>query len=158
MGEQLSRRRPLTSSANDYKIALELLSASDLYKSLTMVGLNAVRESNLALQPSDNIKVAFFVGATSGLGLATLTEFVKHSPHSKVYMVGRSESKLSSIISDLKRVAPQSEVVPIKADIALFKDVDAVCEEFQRHERTLDLLVMSPGHFKVARWRMIEIL
>ena len=116
-----------------------------------MVGLNSVRESNAALRSTCSGQVALFVGATSGIALHTLIEYTRYSNLPKVYIVGRSNAKLSNIIGDLKGINPQGSYVPIKAEISLLKNVDAACEEYKRKEKSLDLLVMAPGYLKLSR-------
>lgn len=56
----------------------------------TMVSLTTVRESNARFQ-SEPSKVALFVGATSGIGEATLKHFVKNAQAPTVYIVCRSK-------------------------------------------------------------------
>ena len=118
---------------------------------LTMVNLKSAQESNAALRSTLSSQTALFVGATSGLGLTTLNEYTRHSNRPKVYIVGRSDTRLSSIIGDLERINPQGSYVPIKSEISLFKNVDTACKEYKRKEKSLDLLIMSPGYLKLAR-------
>ena len=116
-----------------------------------MVTLKAVQESNAALRSTVTGQVALFVGATSGIALSTLTEYTRHSNRPKIYIVGRSDTKLSNLIRELERINPQGSYVPIKAEVSLLKNVDAACEEYKRMEKGLDLLVMAPGYLKVLR-------
>lgn len=116
-----------------------------------MVNLKSVQESNAALRSTVSGQVSLFVGATSGIALATLTEYVRHSNRPKVYIVGRSDAKLSNAIKDMERINPQGSYVPIKSEISLLKNVDTVCEEYKRNEKSLDLLVMAPGYLKIKR-------
>lgn len=116
-----------------------------------MVNLKLVRESNAALRSTVSGQVALFVGATSGIALATLTEYTRRSNRPKVYIVGRSDAKLSNIIGDLKQINPQGSYVPIKSEISLLKNVDTACEEYKRKEKSLDLLLMAPGYIKLSR-------
>ena len=118
-----------------------------------MVSLKAVEESNAALRSAGSGRVALFVGATSGLGLATLREYVRCSDRPTVYVVGRSSGKLAATLADPATLNPDGRYVPIEADVELFRNVDAACAEFQRQEPRLDLLVMSPGYLKVTRQR-----
>lgn len=116
-----------------------------------MVNLKTVQESNAALPSTSSGQVALFVGATSGIAFHTLTEFARHSDRPKVYIVGRSDAKLSNIIGGLERINPQGSYVPIRSDISLLKNVDAACEEYKRKEKSLDLLIMCPGYLKLSR-------
>lgn len=116
-----------------------------------MVNLKSVQESNAALHSTISGQVAFFVGATSGIALATLTEYARCSNRPKVYIVGRSDAKLAKIITDLETINPQGSYTPIKSEISLLKNVDTACEEYKGKEKSLDLLVMCPGYLKISR-------
>ncbi len=116
-----------------------------------MVNLKSVQESNAALRSTVSGQVALFVGATSGIALATLTEYTRCSVRPKVYIVGRSDIKLSNIIRNLEWINPQGSYIPIRSEISLLKNVDTACEEYKRKEKTLDLLIMCPGYIKLSR-------
>ena len=105
-----------------------------------MVSLKVVKESNAALRSQGSGQISLFVGGTSGLGLATLKEYARHADKPKVYIVGRSQSKLSGIIAELQKLNPDGHFLPIVSEISLFKNVDAACKEFKTKEKTLDLL------------------
>lgn len=121
-----------------------------------MVNLKLVQQSNAALKSAAPGQIALFVGATSGLGLTTLTEYARNANKPKVYIVGRDEGKLSKIIAEHQKINPAAMFIPIKSEIALFKNVDAACEEFKSKESTLDLLVMSPGYLKTSKVRKLD--
>ena len=116
-----------------------------------MVSLKSVRESYTYLRSTVSGQIAVFVGATSGIGRHTLTEYARHSNGPKIYIVGRSNNKLSSIIRELEQINPEGSYIPIVSEISLLKNVDAACEEFKSKEVKLDLLLMSPGYLKVTR-------
>ena len=116
-----------------------------------MVSIKSVQESNASLSSTCSGQLALFVGATSGIALATLTEYARQSSRPKIYIVGRSDAKLSGIIKDLERINPQGSYVPIRSEISLLKNVDTACEEYKRKEDSLDLLVMAPGYLKLSR-------
>lgn len=128
-----------------------------------MVNLHCVRQSNFELwstqessaklRSTTSGQVALFVGATSGIALQTLTRFVHLSYQPKAYIVGRNPERLSKIIEDLKDINPKGTYIPIESKISLLKNVDAACEEFQKREKSLDLLIMCPGYLKLSRQR-----
>ena len=128
-----------------------------------MVNLHSVRksnfdlwstqESNTKLRSTTSGQVALFVGATSGIALQTLTRFVRLSHQPKAYIVGRNSERLSKIIEDLNDINSKGAYIPIESKISLLKNVDAACEEFQKQETSLDLLVMCPGYLKLSRQR-----
>lgn len=117
----------------------------------TMVSLKTVKESNTSLRSATPGQVALFVGATAGIGLHTLKEHARQSNQPKIYIVGRSDAKLTIIISDLEKINPQGTYIPIKSEFSLLKNVDAACDEFKSKEKSLHLLFMSPGYLKVTR-------
>lgn len=116
-----------------------------------MVSLKVVRQSNAALRSTVSGQVALFVGATSGIAFHTLMEYTRQSNQPKVYIVGRSDAKLSTIIADLKKINPQGSYLPIRSEVSLLKNVDTACAEYKKKEQKLDLLVMAPGYLKVSR-------
>lgn len=116
-----------------------------------MVKLKLVKESNASLKSTVSGQVALFVGATSGIAGQTLTEYARYSDKPKIYIVGRNEARLSSIVRDLGEINRGGTYVPINAEISLLKNVDAACEELKRKEKSLDLLVMCPGYVKLSR-------
>ena len=67
--------------------------------------------------------------------------------------MGRDPERLSEIIEGLKAINSKGTYIPIESKISLLKNVDAACEEFQRQEKSLDLLIMCPGYLKLSRQR-----
>ncbi len=116
-----------------------------------MVSLKAVEESNASLQSQSTGQVALFVGATSGIAMHTLLEYARHSTKPKVYIVGRSDAKLSPLIDNLTKINPEGIYIPLIYSISLLKNVDAACAELQSKEHKLDLLLMCPGYLKLSR-------
>ena len=113
----------------------------------------STQESNAKLRSTTSGQVALFVGATSGIALQTLRRFVRLSYRPKAYIVGRNPERLSKIIEDLNDINSEGTYIPIESKISLLKNVDAACEEFQRREKSLDLLIMCPGYLKLSRQR-----
>ncbi len=116
-----------------------------------MVSLKLVQQSNDALSSTTSGQVSLFVGATSGLALATMTEYARQSTRPKIYIVGRNPSKLSSVILELEKINAQGTYIPIQSELSLFMNVDAACEELKAREKSLDLLLMCPGYLKAGR-------
>ena len=69
--------------------------------------------------------------------------------------MGRNPERLSEIIEKLKSINSEGTYIPIESQISLLKNVDAACEEFQRREKSLDLLIMCPGYLKLSRQRTL---
>lgn len=111
-----------------------------------MVSLSVVRASNalIATNLPANL-VALFVGATSGIGEATLKAFARYSKSPIIYFVGRSQIAANRIIAECKTLNPGGRYIFIQADVSLIKVVDQVCDEFKAKEATLDLLFLSQG-------------
>ena len=117
-----------------------------------MVSLKVVQESNATIRTTIGPgQVSLFVGATSGIALTTMLEYAKKSASPRIYIVGRGEAKLSGVVQDLEDLNPQGTYIPIRSEISLLKNVDAACNEFQKKEKSLDLLVMCPGYLKLTR-------
>ncbi|KAI4118758.1 MAG: hypothetical protein LQ338_007354 [Usnochroma carphineum] len=116
-----------------------------------MVSLKAVQASNACLGSTSPGQTALFVGATSGIAMHTLLEYARHCNKPKVYIVGRSDAKLSPLIKDLEKINPEGSYTPLTYSISLLKNVDAACEEFKTREDRLDLLLMCPGYLKTSR-------
>ena len=110
-----------------------------------MVDLRAVRQSNAALRANPSGFVAVFVGATSGIGAGTLKELVKDLSAPKFYVIGRSKTRFSSQLAELKALNSGAVIIFIQAEISLLKNVDSVCEEVASKEAKVDLLFMSAG-------------
>ncbi|KAK4179575.1 hypothetical protein QBC36DRAFT_231731 [Triangularia setosa] len=111
-----------------------------------MPSLTTVLAQNAALQEDTPPGfVAVFVGATSGIGLATLKVLVRGLSAPRFYVIGRSEPSFAPHLTDLRHSNPHADVVFVEAAISLLKDVNAVCDNIVSRESHLDLLYMSPG-------------
>ncbi|KAJ5542644.1 hypothetical protein N7461_008647 [Penicillium sp. DV-2018c] len=92
-----------------------------------MVSLEAVRKSNSALKEYGPNLVAVFAV----------------SP--RVYLVGRSETRASKIIEDLRALNPDGQISFIKGDVSRLQEVDQTCKAIQAKEEKINLLVLSAG-------------
>ena len=111
-----------------------------------MVSLSVVQASNSLIASSlPPGLVAVFVGATSGIGEATLKQFVKHTLKPRAYFVGRSQTAGNRIVDECKALNPVGEYTFIKADVSLIRVVDEVCENIKVKERALNVLCLSMG-------------
>ncbi|KAI5462034.1 hypothetical protein BGZ63DRAFT_354472 [Mariannaea sp. PMI_226] len=113
-----------------------------------MVSLDIVRAANAQL-PSmlPNHLVALFVGATSGIGLSTLQQFVRATDDKQptIYVVGRNAKAALPIIADLRQSNPSAKISFIEQDISLVRNVTKVVDEIKRYETKLDFLFLSSG-------------
>lgn len=110
-----------------------------------MLGLQTVIESNSRLSDAKESQVALFVGATSGIGLATLEEFAQHAVKPRVYFVARNAGAAASLAEDLRLINPGATFEIIEKNVSLIKDAEEVTEIIKSKESSLDLLCMSVG-------------
>ena len=110
-----------------------------------MVNIKDVRVSNAAFKASRPSVIAVFVGATSGIGLATAKHLADASVDPTLYILGRSRASATSLLDDLTRINPRAKINFIETEISLIKNVDKACDEILSKEKKVDLLFMSPG-------------
>ncbi|KAK1491539.1 hypothetical protein CTAM01_10265 [Colletotrichum tamarilloi] len=110
-----------------------------------MPSLLSVLEHNASLSARKAGFVAVFAGATSGIGLATLKVLTVSLVSPRFYVIGRSKASFALHIAALRRSNPSVSIHFIETEIALLRNVIAVCENIIRREPHVDLLYMSPG-------------
>ncbi|TKA63823.1 hypothetical protein B0A49_13632 [Cryomyces minteri] len=111
-----------------------------------MVSLSDVQSSNSRIASSlPPGLVAVFVGATNGIGEATLQQFVKHARQPRVYFVGRSQEAGDRIAAECKTLNPAGGYTFINADVSLIRVVDEVCRDIKSKEKSINLLFLSQG-------------
>lgn len=113
-----------------------------------MVSLNAVRAANAQIPTTlPNNIVALFIGATSGIGLSTLQQFVAATKDKqpRVFVVGRSAAAATPLLAELRQSNSSADISFIEKDISLVRNVDKVVDEVKRQVDKLDLLFLSSG-------------
>lgn len=70
---------------------------------------------------------------------------MKYAVSPRVYLVGRSETRASQIIEDLRALNPDGQINFIKGDVSRLQEVDQACKEIQAKEEKINLLVLSAG-------------
>ena len=110
-----------------------------------MVPYSQVLAHNANLKHATPGLVGVFVGATSGIGLATLRTLVTQLARPRIYVVGRSRTKFAAELAQLRLDNPQAEITFVESEIALLRNVDHVCLHISRQESRLDLLFLSAG-------------
>ncbi|KAF2488576.1 hypothetical protein BU16DRAFT_473486 [Lophium mytilinum] len=111
-----------------------------------MVSLPAVLRSNSLIPSTLPPKlIALFVGATSGIGEATLLAFAKHAVKPRAYFVGRSQTAADRILAECRSINPVGEFIFIKADVSLMRNVDVVCKDIKAKEKMINVMVLSAG-------------
>ncbi|KAI4852804.1 hypothetical protein E4T44_01247 [Aureobasidium sp. EXF-8845] len=109
-----------------------------------MVALETVRASNLKIASTlPSGLVAVFVGATNGVGEATVRQFAKYAPAPRVYLIGRSEEAASRIITECKSLNPDGKFTFISKDTSLIRNVDEICETIEQNENSVNLLFLT---------------
>jgi NAD(P)-dependent dehydrogenase (short-subunit alcohol dehydrogenase family) len=106
--------------------------------------------SFFSAKPLSNL-TAVFVGATNGIGLGTLRAFVKHTSGASptIYIVGRSQKNLDTLIASLSAINPSAALIPIIAnDLTLIKDAQKAADQIAELAKSgsIDLLIMTPGY------------
>jgi NAD(P)-dependent dehydrogenase (short-subunit alcohol dehydrogenase family) len=89
--------------------------------------------------------VAVFVGATRGIGLATLKALTQTLERPRFYVIGRSQAKFEPELTALRECNADAEIRFVEGKISLLHEVDDVCNRILQIEPHLDLLYMSPG-------------
>lgn len=127
-----------------------------------MVPYADILNSNTSLKSTGASPTAVFIGATSGIGHAALLALAKHTRSPKVYIVGRSQSVLESLISTLSSINPAGKYIPVETgDLTLLSSVDRASEAIKAQEADghLDMLVMTMGYVTfAARTESVERL
>ncbi|KLP19123.1 uncharacterized protein LW94_494 [Fusarium fujikuroi] len=95
--------------------------------------------------PAPQSFVAVFVGATRGIGLATLKVLIRALPNSRFYVIGRSKARFAGELALLKEYNPNATIQFVEAEVSLIKGIDDACERIMKLEKHVDLLFMSPG-------------
>lgn len=121
--------------------------------SATMVAISVIKESNANVLPSalPSGLVAVFLGATSGIGQATLKQFIVATKHKspRVYVVGRSASAVYQQLADLRQLNPSATIEFVEQDVSLVRNVDPAVNQIKQRETKVDLLFLSVGFVSV---------
>lgn len=114
-----------------------------------MVTLTQVQATNsrvaTALPPN---LVAVFAGATTGIGNTALLTFAKYTLKPRIYFIGRSEEQGAKLTVQMQEANPDGEYIFLQKDLSLLVNVDEVCKEIAKREKTINVLLMSQGTLK----------
>ncbi|KUJ12955.1 NAD(P)-binding protein [Mollisia scopiformis] len=113
---------------------------------LSTVKLSDMKASNSRLTSDTAPRIAVFVGATSGIGKATLTRLVAQQTALKVYVVGRNAEKQKSFINQLQQSNEKAQIIFIEGEISLMADTKRIYNEIKSKERSIDALFLSAGY------------
>ena len=117
-----------------------------------MVRTSSVQIANRGLASADDASglVCVFVGATSGIGLSTVTALLNIARHSTLYIVGRSEKRFAPQMRSWRAMNRSCRLVFLEAQVSLLSEVDAACAKVIEAEEKVDMLYMSPGYLPVG--------
>ncbi|KXH45009.1 hypothetical protein CSIM01_01138 [Colletotrichum simmondsii] len=123
-----------------------------------MPSLLSVLEHNASLSARKAGFVAVFAGATSGIGLATLKVLTVSLVSPRFYVIGRSKANFAPQIAALRRSNPSASIHFIETEIALLRNVSAVCEDIVRREPHVDLLYRLDICFALSHYIRIRLI
>ncbi len=87
-------------------------------------------------------KIALVTGGTSGIGLATATEFVREGAY--VFITGRREAELAAAAAAIGQ-----NVAAVQGDVSKMADLDRLFARIEREKGRLDIVFANAG---VARY------
>lgn len=125
---------------------------------LNMVALETICASNQKIAstlPSD--LVAVFVGATNGVGEATVRQFAKWAASPRVYLIGRSQEAGTRIVKECKTLNPQGKYTFISKDTSLIRNVDEICNEIKQNEKSVNLLFLTIGTLQTGKSELSKV-
>jgi NADP-dependent 3-hydroxy acid dehydrogenase YdfG len=124
---------------------------------VNMVTLETIRASNQKIASTlPSGLVAVFVGATNGVGEATVRQFAKYAPAPRVYLIGRSEEAASRIISECKALNPNGKFTFISKDTSLIRNVDEICTNIKQNEKSVNLLFLTIATLQTGRSKFLR--
>ncbi|KAH6618605.1 hypothetical protein C7974DRAFT_474424 [Boeremia exigua] len=111
-----------------------------------MAFLQPILASNALIESKDVPKIAVFVGATDGIGKATLKALVLKRSPIKIYVVGRNEASHRPMLEDLTKSNPFATIVFLEGQISLVAEAQRLASLIAAQEDSVDLLFMSSGY------------
>jgi NAD(P)-dependent dehydrogenase (short-subunit alcohol dehydrogenase family) len=88
-------------------------------------------------------KIALITGGSSGIGLATATEFVNEGAY--VFITGRRDAELAAAVKQIGR-----NLTGIQGDVSNLEDLDRLFAEIKRKKGKLDIVFANAGVAKFA--------
>jgi NADP-dependent 3-hydroxy acid dehydrogenase YdfG len=110
-----------------------------------MATLSEIKASNARITEETMPRVAVFVGATAGIGKATLALLVSKKIPIKAYIIGRNGEKHKAFLDELRQSNDKADIVWLEGQVSLLADTKRLCEEIKAREKTIELLFMSAG-------------
>ncbi|THZ03826.1 hypothetical protein D6C93_02809 [Aureobasidium pullulans] len=117
-----------------------------------MVALETIRASNSRIASTlPSGLVAIFVGATNGVGEATVRQFAKYASAPRVYLIGRSQDAGTRIVNECRALNAKGEFTFISKDTSLMRNVDEICETIKQKEKSVNLLFLTIGTLQTGK-------
>ncbi|THY21739.1 hypothetical protein D6D01_06455 [Aureobasidium pullulans] len=117
-----------------------------------MVALETIRASNSKIASTlPSGLVAVFVGATNGVGEATVRQFAKYASAPRVYLIGRSQDAGTRIVNECRALNAKGEFSFISKDTSLMRNVDEICETIKQKEKSVNLLFLTIGTLQTGK-------
>jgi NAD(P)-dependent dehydrogenase (short-subunit alcohol dehydrogenase family) len=108
--------------------------------------LSEIKATNSRLTAENAPRTAVFVGATSGIGKATLTRLVAQQTPIKIYVIGRNAVKQQLFLEQLQGSNSKADVIFLEGEVSLMVEVKRVCDKIKGKESSLDALFLSTGY------------
>ena len=110
-----------------------------------MVQISTIRERNAQYTKEHHTGlVCVFVGATAGIGAATLECMDQMLDDSTFYVLGRSAAKFEQRRYELE-ASSNNKISFIQTEVSLVSGVDDACKHIMDKEKKVDYLYMSAG-------------
>ncbi|THX78773.1 hypothetical protein D6D04_05548 [Aureobasidium pullulans] len=117
-----------------------------------MVAVETIRASNSKIASTlPSGLVAVFVGATNGVGEATVRQFAKYASAPRVYLIGRSQDAGTRIVNECRALNAKGEFTFISKDTSLMRNVDEICETIKQKEKSVNLLFLTIGTLQTGK-------
>ncbi|KAH8657682.1 hypothetical protein BX600DRAFT_438873 [Xylariales sp. PMI_506] len=87
-----------------------------------MPSISSIKGSNDKITGSNIPSVAVFIGATAGIGKATLTSLVSKKLDLKVYIIGRNKQQHEPFLDQLRNINPKATIIWLEGQVSLLAE------------------------------------
>jgi NADP-dependent 3-hydroxy acid dehydrogenase YdfG len=98
------------------------------------ITISEVKISNSQITNETAPKTAVFIGATAGIGKATLTRLVAQQTLITVYIAGRNAKKQQEFIHQLQKSNKKANIIFLEGEVSLMAEVKRICAEIKTKE------------------------
>jgi NAD(P)-dependent dehydrogenase (short-subunit alcohol dehydrogenase family) len=110
------------------------------------VTISEVKASNSSITSETAPRTAVFIGATAGIGKATLTRLVAQHTAIKVYLVGRNAAKHQAFVDQLRESNSEANIIFLEGEVSLMAEVQRICNEIKAKDSSIDAVFLSTGY------------